>query len=103
MARYNNDGMANSSGWPKTFANALRFQFKSNIPNFCVTRILKCYFGAEQFGLKTRLEVFGDRAYQDNYQIVQELRITRFSRRFEEVNEHLRYNRRPKNHKSLPI
>lgn len=47
-------------------------------------------FWAEQFGLKTRLEVFGDRAYQTNYQLLPRTEQNSLLTTLEEVNEHLR-------------
>lgn len=47
-------------------------------------------FWAEQFGLKTRLEVFGDRAYQDNYHLLPRSEAGSLFSTLEKVDEHLR-------------
>lgn len=46
-------------------------------------------FWAEQFGLKTRLEVFGDRAYQDNYQLLPRSESNSLFTTLKEVETHL--------------
>jgi UPF0271 protein len=48
-------------------------------------------FWAEQFGLKTRLEVFGDRAYQDNYQLLPRTESMPLFTTLKEVDEHIRF------------
>ena len=46
-------------------------------------------FWAEQYGLKTRLEVFGDRAYQDNYQLLYRSEPNSLFTTLKEVEAHL--------------
>jgi UPF0271 protein len=83
-----NDAMANAA-LAQNLCEWLSLQFKQ-IPIF-VSPGSQMLFWAEQFGLKTRLEVFGDRAYQDNYQLLPRTENNSLFTTLEEVNEHFRY------------
>jgi len=81
-----NDAMANAQlaqGLCKWLSNNYK-----NIPVF-VSPGSQMLFWAEQMGVKTRLEVFGDRAYQDNYQLLPRTEPNSLFTKLEEVEKQL--------------
>ncbi len=83
-----NDAMANST-LAQNLCEWLSGHFKQ-IPIF-VSPGSQMLFWAERFGLKTRLEVFGDRAYQDNYQLLPRTKHKSLFTTLKEVDEHIRF------------
>jgi UPF0271 protein len=82
-----NDAMANAE-LAQNLCKWLSLQYK-RIPIF-VSPGSQMLFWAEQFGLKTRLEVFGDRAYQANYQLVARSEADSLFTTMENVDAHIR-------------
>lgn len=83
-----NDAMADST-LAQNLCEWLSANFKQ-IPIF-VSPGSQMLFWAEQFELKTRLEVFGDRAYQDNYQLLPRTEHKSLFKTLKEVDEHIRF------------
>lgn len=82
-----NDAMANAA-LAENLCRWISLRFKQ-IPVF-VSLGSQMLFWAEQFGLKTRLEVFGDRAYRDNYQLVPRTEADSLLIQMEKVEAHIR-------------
>jgi len=82
-----NDAMANA-GLAQNICKWLSENYRG-IPIF-VSPASQMLFWAEQFGLKTRLEVFGDRAYLDNYQLQSRTEANSLFTSIDTVEPHLR-------------
>jgi UPF0271 protein len=82
-----NDAMANAD-LAQDLCEWLSIHFEQ-IPIFVSTGS-QMLFWAEQFRLETRLEVFGDRAYEANYQLVARSEVGSLFTTMEQVDSHIR-------------
>ena len=82
-----NDAAANPE-----LANSLCEFLKSKFPDTClfVPPHSQTEKYAKKYGLKTRLEIFGDRAYQDNYQLLPRTKEKALFTKKEEIEKHLK-------------